>query len=73
MRLLEAAGIAGLLLCTPHLFFPAVGPEGVFAFVLCVSTLTIACHAWFEGYRWQMAPAYLLGAGLVLYEWIYRS
>jgi len=68
MRLLEAAGIAGLLLCTPHLFFPAVGPEGVFAFVLCVATLTIACHLWFEGYRWQMAPAYGLAIGLVLYE-----
>jgi dienelactone hydrolase len=71
MRRLEIAGTVGLLLYTPHLFFPSVGREAMFAVLLCIAALVIACHVWFEGYRWQMAPAYFLACGLVLYECMY--
>jgi Platelet-activating factor acetylhydrolase, isoform II len=72
MRRLEIAGTVGLLLYTPHLFFSSADPEAIFAIVLCIAVLAIAGHVWFEGYRWQMAPAYLLACGLVLYECMHR-
>lgn len=72
MRPLEIAGTVGLLLYTPYLFFPSVGQDAIFAFLLCAAVLLIACHAWFEGCRWQMAPAYFLALGLVLYECLHR-
>jgi predicted dienelactone hydrolase len=72
MRRLEIAGTVGLLLCMPHLFFPSAGREAIFAFLPCIAALLIACQIWFEGYRWQMAPAYLLAFSLVLYECMHR-
>jgi hypothetical protein len=72
MRRLEIAGTICLLLYVPHLFFPGVGPEAAFAFVLGITVLTIACHVWFEGYRWQMAPAYFLAFSLAPYEFMHR-
>jgi dienelactone hydrolase len=71
MRRLEIAGTVGLLLYTPHLFFQSAGQDGIFAFILCIAMLAIAYHLWFEGYRWQMAPAYGLAIGLVLYECVH--
>ncbi len=68
MRRWEIAATVGLLLYMPLLLFPSVGQEAIFAFLLCIAALAIACHFWFEGYRWQMAPAYFLAFGLVLYE-----
>jgi hypothetical protein len=54
MRPLEVAGTIGLFLYTPHLDFPWLDQEALFA---CLLLLVIARHLWFEGYRWQMAPA----------------
>jgi dienelactone hydrolase len=68
MRRLEVAGAVGLLLYTPYLLFPSSGHEGIFGLLLSVTVLLIASHVWFEGYRWQMAPAYFLAFSLVLYE-----
>jgi predicted dienelactone hydrolase len=72
MRPLEIAGTAALLLYTPYLFFPSIGQDPAFALLLCAAVLLIACHAWFESCRWQMAPAYFLAFGLVLYECLHR-
>ena len=72
MRRLEVTGTGGLLLYVFHLFFPFAGHEVIFAFLLCITAVVIACHVWFEGYRWQMAPAYFLAFGLVLYECMHR-
>jgi dienelactone hydrolase len=71
MRRLEMVGTIGLLFYTPHLFFASFGHEPIFAFVLCITVLVIVCHIWLEGYRWQMASAYLLTLSLVLYECIH--
>jgi len=68
MRRLEIAGTVGFLLYMPHLFFPSDGQEAIFAVLLCIAALLTACHVWFEGYRWQMAPAYFLAIILALYE-----
>ena len=68
MRRFETAGTVALLPYALHLFFPSIGNEWVFAFLLVVGSLAIACHAWLEGCRWQMAPAYFLAASLPLYE-----
>jgi predicted dienelactone hydrolase len=70
MRRLEIAGTIGLLLYSSHLFLG--GFEASFALVLSVSALLIVCHLWLEGYRWQMAPAYLAALGLVCYECVHR-
>ena len=72
MRRLEVTGTVGLLLYVFHLFFPFAGHEVIFAFLLCITAVVIACHVWFEGYRWQMAPAYFLAFGLVLYDCMHR-
>jgi hypothetical protein len=72
MRRLEIAGTVGLLLYAPYLFVPNVGHEAVFSFLLGVAALVFVCHLRFEGYRWQMAPAYFLACGLVLYECAHR-
>jgi dienelactone hydrolase len=72
MRRLEIAGTVALLLYTPHLLFPSGGQEAVFAVLLCIAVLAVVGHVWFEGHRWQMAPAYFLACGLVLYECMHR-
>jgi dienelactone hydrolase len=68
MRRLEVAVTVGLLLYVPHLLFLSVGQESIFFVLLGLVALAIMCHVWLEGYRWQMAPAYFLECGLVLYE-----
>lgn len=72
MRPLEIAGTIGLLLYALHLPFPSLGHQAEFALFLYIVAVVIACHVWLEGYRWQMAPAYLLAFSLVLYEWLHR-
>lgn len=71
MRRLEIAVTVGLLLYSPHLLFPSFGREGLFVFLLSVITLVIVCQIWWEGYRWQMAAAYLTAIGFVLYQCVH--
>jgi predicted dienelactone hydrolase len=70
MRRLEIAGTIGLLLFSSYLFLR--GFEATFALVLGVSAVLIVCHLGLEGYRWQMAPAYLAALGLIGYECVHR-
>jgi hypothetical protein len=70
MRRFEAAATAIFLLYVLHLIFPSFGHGWAFA-VLGAGLLAIACHAWLEGHRWQMVPAYFLAGALPLYEAIH--
>lgn len=72
MRRLEIIGTIGLLLYALHPFFPAAVHEPIFASLLCIAALVMGGHVWFEGSRWQMAPAYFLALWLVLYEFIHQ-
>jgi len=72
MRRLEIAGTICLLLYASHLLVASSGHEAVFASVLGTAVLIIVCHLWWEGYRWQLAPAYFAALGLSGYEIAHR-
>ena len=73
MRPLEIAGAGSLLLAALSLCFGLGEQKAIYGFLLCAAVLAIACHCWLEGCRWQMAPAYVVAFGLILYECIQVS
>jgi dienelactone hydrolase len=60
MRPLEIALSASLLPYVAYLLSPWRPESGWFLIFPVVSILLMACHFVFEGYRWQMGPAYAL-------------
>lgn len=65
MRVLEIASVAGLLLCSLLIHFSDMTAGS--ASLVGLVTLIAGCHAIFEGWRWQMAPAYILIVFLIIY------
>lgn len=68
MRTLEGVGIAGLMLCGGALLLQLINYQIAFGCLVFVVALIIGCHVELEGWRWQMAPAYVLTTVLVIYE-----
>ena len=74
MRPLEMVVVALLLPYMLHLLSPSRGSDPLFDLLPIIVVLVLVSHLIFEGYRWQMVPAYLLAVFFCIYElcpWIW--
>jgi predicted dienelactone hydrolase len=72
MRPLELTVCIILLAYIVCLLSPSRDDTPFLSFLPLLAVVAVFCHLLFEGYRWQMWPAYFLAAGLAAYQILER-